>query len=189
MIVRMRRLLTFLAAAGLGAYAYWGAESRVYQASANRAFTRMLEMPDALRPPPDYTKDWQARLEIPRIDLETMILRGANRSNLSRGIVHIEGTALPGTGGNVGLAAHRDTFFRRLGELEVGDRILVRTLNDTYDYKVERIQVVDPSAVDVLRDVGTPALTLVTCYPFHYIGPAPKRYVVTAVMRQSAELR
>lgn len=120
------------------------------------------------------------RLEIPSIDFAAMVVEGDDSKALRRGIGHIPGTSLPGTSGNVGLAGHRDTFFRHLGEIQDGDPISVTTLNGIYDYVVDSIQIVDPNAVYVLQDIGHPVLTLVTCYPFRYVGAAPKRFIVHA---------
>jgi sortase A len=120
------------------------------------------------------------RLEIPSIDLSAMLVEGTGERELRRGVGHIEGTALPGQHGNIGLAAHRDTFFRRLAEVQNGDAVNLVTLEGTDHYVVKSIDIVDPDETMVLHDIGHPALTLVTCYPFFYLGSAPKRYIVQA---------
>ena len=123
------------------------------------------------------------RLEIPSIGLHSIFLEGVEDRTLRRGIGHIPGTALPAGSGNTGLAAHRDTFFSRLGEVQPGDAISITTLEASYRYVVESIQIVDPDEAVVLHDIGRPVLTLVTCYPFQLIGPAPKRYIVHASLQ------
>ena len=109
------------------------------------------------------------------------MLPGTDDRTLDRGVGYIEGTALPGTNGNLGIAGHRDGFFRGLGEITPGDVIEVETLQETGMYRVERTWVVNPDDVSVLDPTSTPALTLVTCYPFYFIGPAPRRFIVRAV--------
>ena len=120
------------------------------------------------------------RLEIPRIGLSTMVVEGDDEGTLMRAVGHIPGTALPSGGGNVGLAGHRDTLFRSLGHLHKNDTIVLQTLQGTYRYRVIRTSVVEPDDLSVLLPLPRATLTLVTCYPFHYIGPAPERYIVTA---------
>lgn len=120
------------------------------------------------------------RIEIPRLHLSAIVIEGIDRTTLRRGVGHIPGTALPGEGGNVGLSAHRDTFFRPLKDLKVKDEIEFSTLKGDYRYEVESLRVVEPSDVGVLAPSTENRLTLVTCYPFFYIGAAPKRFVVRA---------
>jgi sortase A len=93
---------------------------------------------------------------------------------------HIPGTALPGEDGNIVLAAHRDTFFRPLRNIQKGDEIALTTWNGAFRYRVESIQVVGPDDVGVLQPTSLPTLTLVTCYPFYFVGSAPKRFIVRA---------
>lgn len=124
--------------------------------------------------------DETARIDIPRIELEAMILAGDDASNLRRGVGRIPGTARFQDIGNVGLAAHRDTYFRRLRNVAPGDTIRIATARDSLMYIVEWTRVVEPESVEVLDPTVERALTLVTCYPFNYIGPAPKRFVVRA---------
>ena len=93
---------------------------------------------------------------------------------------HIEGTALPGTGGNIGIAAHRDTFFRPLRAVRPQDEIRMTTTYGTFRYVVNAVEIVNPTDVQVLDPTNDPGLTLVTCYPFTYLGAAPKRFVVHA---------
>jgi len=103
-----------------------------------------------------------------------------SQRTLALAVGHIPGTALPGAAGNVGLAGHRDTFFRTLRGVKPGDTIVLTTLSGSYEYEVKSCEVVTPRDTRVLADSGSPALTLVTCYPFHYLGPAPERFIVHA---------
>jgi LPXTG-site transpeptidase (sortase) family protein len=121
------------------------------------------------------------RIEIPRIGLKTMILEGVSQRTLALAVGHIPGTALPGKAGNVGIAGHRDTFFRSLAGIHPDDDIVLTTLDGSYGYRVKSCEVVGPRDTRVLEDSTKPTLTLVTCYPFHYLGPAPKRFIVHAV--------
>jgi sortase A len=121
-----------------------------------------------------------ARLEIPRLGFSAIVADGADHRTLRRAVGHIPATALPGDPGNVGLAGHRDRFFRRLKDVQVDDEITLTTPDGVFHYRVEWTEVVEPADVEVLDDTGEPTLTLVTCYPFYYVGPAPHRYVVRA---------
>ncbi len=120
------------------------------------------------------------RIEIPRIGVRGMVLEGTSDACLRRAIGHIEGTALPGQPGNIGLAGHRDTFFLGLKAIQEGDKIRIRTVDGTFTYKVESIRIVTPKDVNVLDPTPDPTLTLVTCYPFNFVGAAPDRYIVRA---------
>jgi sortase A len=120
------------------------------------------------------------RIEINSLGLTAMIQEGTSEQILKRGVGHITGTASLGHTGNIGLAAHRDTFFRKLRNIHDGDGITLTTLNGSFNYRVELISIVEPQNSAVLRDTGENILTLVTCYPFSYIGPAPKRFIVRA---------
>lgn len=120
------------------------------------------------------------RIKIPRVGVSAIVLHGVGTTTLRRGVGHIPGTPLPELGGNVGLAAHRDSFFRALKDIRLNDTIELTTLDGTYEYKVEWTKIVLPTETDVLEDEGSPALTLVTCYPFYYVGSAPKRFIVRA---------
>ena len=120
------------------------------------------------------------RLEIPRLNLAVMVREGADEGTLSRAVGHIPGTALPGNIGNVGLAGHRDTFFRVLRNIRPDDVIELETTAGTYRYMVKSTKIVTPRDVSVLEASGGETLTLVTCYPFYYVGSAPKRFIVHA---------
>jgi len=120
------------------------------------------------------------RLEAPRLGLSVMISQGVSGRTLRRSAGHIPGTALPGELGNVGIAGHRDTFFRPLKEIRKNDTLTLTTLQGTYQYVVDSTEIVSPDNVKVLDPTDHPALTLVTCYPFYYVGSAPKRFIVQA---------
>jgi len=119
-------------------------------------------------------------LRIPRIGLEVPVFEGTDEATLNRGVGRIPGTARPGEAGNVALAGHRDGFFRGLKDVREGDVHELRTREETRTYVVDRVAVVDPGDVSVLDDRAAPTLTLVTCYPFYYVGNAPKRFIVQA---------
>jgi len=126
------------------------------------------------------------RLEIPRLNLAVMVREGADEGTLSRAVGHIPGTALPGNVGNVGLAGHRDTFFRALRNIRADDTIELETTAGMYRYVVKATRIVTPRDVSVLQASGGETLTLVTCYPFYYVGSAPKRFIVHAALLQKA---
>jgi LPXTG-site transpeptidase (sortase) family protein len=120
------------------------------------------------------------RLRMPRIGLSTMVAEGVDRRTLRRAAGRIPGTAPLGGDGNTGIAGHRDGVFRDLERAAAGDLILVETPAGTQRYRVEAVSIVHPGATEVLAADGRPTLTLVTCYPFDLLGPAPDRWVVRA---------
>jgi sortase A len=120
------------------------------------------------------------QIEIRAIGLEVMILEGTDDGTLRRAVGHIPGTALPGQTGNVAIAGHRDTFFRPLRNIHKDDEISLTTLSGTYRYRVDSTKVVEPEDIAVLDDSGEAILTLVTCYPFYFVGSAPQRFIVRA---------
>jgi sortase A len=122
-----------------------------------------------------------AVLRIPKLRLEAAVLPGTDELTLDRGLGHIEYTAQPGADGNVGIAGHRDSFFRVLKDVAPGDVIELDTQHMTETYRVERTWVVTPDDVSVLDPTPASALTLVTCYPFYFVGSAPQRFIVRAV--------
>jgi sortase A len=128
-----------------------------------------------------------AVLSIPKLGLDVPVFDGTGEVVLNRGAGRILGTARPGEQGNVGIAAHRDGFFRSLKNVQMGDRIELAALRGTFVYVVDNIAVVSPSDVTVLKSRTQPSLTLVTCYPFHFVGAAPQRYVVQASLVNSKQ--
>jgi sortase A len=127
-----------------------------------------------------------AVLRIPKIRLEVPVLPGTDDRTLDRAVGHIDDTAAVGADGNAGVAGHRDGFFRGLKDISPGDAIELDTLDGQQLYRVERTWVVDPEDVSVLDPTPSRALTLVTCYPFYYVGPAPQRFIVRAVQVPAA---
>lgn len=120
------------------------------------------------------------RMEIPRLGLSVMVMEGTTNAILRRAAGHISGTALPGHAGNVGISAHRDTFFRPLRNIEAGDIVTLATIGGEFRYRVLSTKIVGPEDVTVLHAGKDESLTLVTCYPFYFVGPAPKRFIVRA---------
>ena len=127
-----------------------------------------------------------AILRIPGIGLEVPVLDGVDDLTLNRGVGHIPETAAPGGPGNAGIAGHRDGFFRGLKDVAVGDVIEVETLSSRLSYRIDRISIVSQTDVDVLDATREPTLTLVTCYPFYFVGSAPQRYIVSAVAENAS---
>jgi sortase A len=123
---------------------------------------------------------WIARLEATSVALSATVLEGSDDGTLSRAAGHIEDTAFPGERGNIGIAGHRDTVFRPLGRLRAGDALTLTTSDHVFHYRVSRTQIVDPEDVYVLDPTDRPVITLVTCYPFEFIGHAPRRFIVRA---------
>jgi sortase A len=127
-----------------------------------------------------------AILRIPRIHFEGPVLEGTDDISLNRGVGHIEETARPGADGNSGIAGHRDGYFRGLKDIGPGDVIELETVRATEVYRVERTWIVDPEDVSVLDPTPIRSLTLVTCYPFYFVGSAPQRFIVRAVLAADA---
>lgn len=121
------------------------------------------------------------RIEISSIGLSVMIMEGTSGRTLRRAVGHISGTALPGMPGNVAIAGHRDTFFRSLRNIHKDDMITLTTLKGVYHYRVDSTELVEPDDMSVLDNSGDAVLTLVTCYPFYFVGPAPQRFIVRAL--------
>jgi len=134
---------------------------------------------------PLHRGDVMGRLDIPRLGLSVPVLQGTSSRILRLGAGHIEGTPLPGESGNSAFAGHRDTFFRGLKDIRTSDEIMLQAPGRVFRYTVDWVKVVDPADVSVLQASGdTSTLTLVTCYPFYLVGPAPRRYVVRAHVHQ-----
>jgi len=120
------------------------------------------------------------RIEISRIGIDAMISEGIDERTLRQAVGHIPGTPLPGQAGNAAIAGHRDTFFRPLRNVRHDDEITLTTLQGSYRYLVDTTQIVPPEDIHVLENSSDTTLTLVTCYPFYFVGPAPKRFIVRA---------
>jgi sortase A len=152
--------------------------------SATRATTRSATSVNYSASSPRIPIDGLLGLmEIPRLEISAVYEEGVDADTLAGGIGHLPGTPLPGETGNAALAAHRDTYFRRLGEVQVGDVINIRTRGGEHHYRVARAAIVQPGDVSVLANTPVATLTLVTCFPFRYVGSAPQRFVVTATMQ------
>lgn len=123
----------------------------------------------------------EAVLRIPNVRLTVPVYPDTSARNLNRGAGLIAGTARPDAAGNIGIAAHRDGFFRVLKDVAVGDRLEIERLSGTRIYRVSALSIVSPEDTRPLRETGRSIVTLVTCYPFYYVGSAPRRYIVRAV--------
>jgi sortase A len=178
----IERLLLLVALAALGYTAGSVGAAALYQDYESRQLDEVLR---GVRPAPAASAPVVARrvlgrLEIPSLGVSTIVREGEDARTLQLAIGHIAGTALPGAAGNMGLAGHRDTFFRRLREINPGDVIRLVAVEGVYTYAVESTQIVDPDDLWVLDPTPEPSLTLVTCYPFTYLGDAPERFIVRA---------
>ena len=120
------------------------------------------------------------KLAIPKIKLEDIVLEGASEHSLLLGPAHLSASAMPGTIGNVVIAGHRDTFFRHIHSLRYGDDIYVLKSGNRFHYVVRSRKIVEPADLSVLKDSKDGVLTLITCYPTHAIGPAPRRLIIVA---------
>lgn len=137
-------------------------------------------LPSEVFSPPPWPDHALARLDIDRLHVSVIVAEGVSAFVLSRAAGHIPGTALPGQGANIGISAHRDTFFRPLEGIRRGDIATLTTRGTRHSYRVVAIAVVAASKISVLDPGNTEALTLITCHPFHFVGPAPNRFVVRA---------
>jgi sortase A len=130
-----------------------------------------------------------AVIHIEKANIRVPVFEGTDELSLNRGVGWIAGTARPGGAGNIGIAGHRDGFFRGLKDVTPGDAIELSTIRETAVYRVDQIEIVAPDNVTVLQARAVPALTLVTCYPFYFVGNAPKRYILHASLRERAANR
>jgi sortase A len=191
MRARLTNLLSLLLLAGGLYLLYQGAreyfDSRAGQSEAAREFERPV--PDsvdtraAVKPssaPALRRGDTLAKLRIPRLEAELYVVEGDGARELRRGPGHLVGTAMPGTDGNCIIAGHRDTHFRVLKDIKAGDDIVLQTESGQYLYRVKRTEIVDPTNTSALQPTSAATLNLITCYPFYYVGSAPKRFIVEA---------
>jgi sortase A len=188
----LERGLLLLALVTLGYCVVVVAESALYQAWENQELDRILRAGPETEPvrrnglAPRPPGSALGRIEIPALGVSTVIKEGDDARTLRLAVGHIGGTAWPGQAGNVGLAGHRDQFFRRLREIRPGHDIRIVTAEETFTYRVELTHVVDPEDVWVLDPTREETLTLVTCYPFTFIGAAPQRFIVRARRDESS---
>jgi sortase A len=176
----LRGACCFFLAFGLLALGYAGfvfVDAHSYQALEMKNF----EPPALLYEPPILTEgDVIGEIQVPRLGLNVMVVQGDSTASLRRAVGHLSESALPGEWGNVALAGHRDTFFRPLRDIRLGDEIRFKTRERNFAYLVESIEVVAPTDIRVLEPSTGHDLTLLTCFPFYYVGPAPRRFVVRA---------
>lgn len=149
------------------------------QTAADGAVSTVALTP-ARNPTPALTRGLIGRIDIPRLGVSVIVMEGTGSAVLRRAVGHIAGTALPGQPGNIGLSGHRDTFFRPLRNIARNDIITLTTPLGEYRYRVVSTKIVSPQDVAVLAPDGSEILTLVTCYPFYYVGSAPNRFIVRA---------
>ncbi len=199
--LRWSRSLFFITGSlALGYVGFTLVEAKLYQASAKQALEFQIRVektsaviqpgvilprviqPRIIQPRPAAKQgDVLGRIDIPRLGMSIAVLQGTNSRNLRLGAGHIEGTPLPGESGNSALAGHRDTFFRGLKNVRTNDEIRFQTATGLFRYAVDWVKIVEPDDITVLEPSSAEsALTLVTCYPFYFLGPAPRRFVVRA---------
>ena len=198
MRARSKNLLSLLFLAGGGFLFYSGAreylDSRAGQYQAAREFERPVpDSPATRAAAPAVTfrgvprGETLAKLIIPRLDAELYVIEGDGPVELRRGPGHLAGTALPGEKGNCVIAGHRDTHFRVLKDIREGDDIVLQTDAGQFLYRVRKTHIVSSENTTALRATSTAALNLITCYPFYYVGSAPKRFIVEAQLAGSVE--
>ena len=161
----------------LGTYAYETVEARRFQAEHAAEFARAAQ---AYAPVTVRSGGLVGMLDVPRLNLTTPVIEGDDDSTLKRAVGHLPDTPFPWEDGNSALAGHRDGLFRPLKDIKVGDEIRFRTSRDEYRYRVTETLIVQPDDVSVLEKRPQPSLTLITCYPFYYVGNAPKRFIIHA---------
>ncbi len=187
----MKRFLScssrFLLACAISLLAYCSyvlIDSWMFQRVESDQFQKSLTMQGGTasnKPLPAASDGLIGRIDIPRLGVSVIVMEGTSRRVLGRTAGHIAGTALPGQAGNIGISAHRDTFFRPLRDIQENDTITLTTRAGEYRYRVISTQIVSPSDVGVLKAGKNQILTLVTCYPFYFVGPAPNRFIVHAL--------
>ncbi len=180
-IVRWTQRLLFASAATLLGYCgFVAADTWVFQQRESGNLQRLLETASAASFPVVAPTGLIGRLEVPRLRLSAILIEGDDAKTLRRAVGHIPGTSLPGQPGNIALSGHRDTFFRPLRNIRENDIIVVTTLRGEFRYRVISMRVVSPDDVAVLNAGHSEILTLVTCYPFYFVGAAPDRFIVRA---------
>jgi sortase A len=178
------RLLFITGALAVSYVALTLLRAKLYQVAAVDALDKQIHLQEQKKvsPSPTVAKqgDVLGRIEIPRLGMMVAILEGTTWKTLQLGVGHIEGTAFPGEPGNIGIAGHRDTFFHTLKDIRINDKIQIQTATGLLRYDVDKVQIVAPGDTGVLASSAGSAITLVTCYPFRFIGAAPDRFVVHA---------
>jgi sortase A len=185
LLLRWARGLLFLTGALAVSYvALTLLHAKLYQETANRTLDKQIAAQKQRRASVSAVVakqgDVLGRIEIPRLGLVVAILEGTSTRTLGLGVGHIEGTALPGEIGNAVIAGHRDTYFRALKDIRANDEIQIQTATSLSRYEVDRVRIVTPDDTGILAPYAGSGITLVTCFPFHFIGAAPNRFVVHA---------
>ncbi|MBL8212498.1 MAG: class D sortase [Bryobacterales bacterium] len=181
------RCLVVTGLAAIGVYVWSIADAAWYQTSQTVVFREAAAQAVVLKVSPVAVRPAKAdpralgKLEIPKVNLAVVVREGIDSRTLRRAVGHVPGTALPGDAGNVVIAGHRDTFFRDLRRVERGDELRLTTAAGAFRYRVTGLKIVGPEAVDEMAFTSEPSLTLVTCFPFRYVGPATRRLVVRAI--------
>ncbi len=179
--LRWTRCLLFASATILLGYcAVVSADTWVFQHRASSNLDSLLKIPAVPGSAAVAPAGLIGRLEIPRLGLSVMLMEGDDTKTLRRAVGHIPGTPLPGRPGNAALSGHRDTFFRPLRSIREGDVIVITTLEGEFRYRVVSTSIVTPDDLAVLNASQGQVLTLVTCYPFYFVGAAPDRFIVRA---------
>ncbi len=182
--VRWLRIALFAGAISMLAYcAFVVVDTWTFQKQQRRQFESVLADRALVTPPPVAANGVIGLLDIPRLGISVMVVEGVGSKSLRRAAGHIPGTALPGQPGNAGISAHRDTFFRPLRNIRRNDVITINTVLGEYRYRVVSTRIVSPSDVEVLDSGDEEVLTVVTCYPFYFVGAAPNRFIVRAVRK------
>jgi sortase A len=182
----LRRLLFSVAAVLLGYCGFVWADGWIFQHRELARFEQLMHAGASQATVPQVGRDGLGqdgligRIEVPRLEVSVVVIEGTGWAVLRHAAGHIRGTALPGETGNVGISAHRDTFFRPLRNIRTNDEVTVTTLRGEYRYRVVSTTIVDPDDVGVLKPGRGETLTLVTCYPFYFVGAAPQRFIVRA---------
>jgi sortase A len=187
-VSRVRSLLLVIGLVCVGYYAYTLANQQIYQSYENWAFDHRIAQPAKVSSSPIPAEGTViGRVSVDRLNLSAMVRQGVSAKTLSEAVGHVPSTALPGQAGNFAIAAHRDTLFRALKDIRIGDVVTFQSETGLYHYQVVATQIVKPTDVSVLRADGggliqQPGnlLTMITCYPFYYVGSAPKRFIVEA---------
>jgi sortase A len=177
-LIWLRRALFAGAFLTLGYCGFVLTDSRLFQRYEKQQFEEVST--GLSRPALPAEEGPIGRLDIARLDISVVVMEGDSASVLRRAAGHISGTALPGQPGNAGISAHRDTFFRPLRNIRRDDEITISTLRGSYRYRVVSTAIVAPDNIGVLKSGTHESLTLVTCYPFYFIGAAPDRFIVRA---------
>ena len=179
----IERCLWAVGLLALGACALVWLHARLEQHLGNQELDRRIVSAEKTNqsPPTKHAPAYDTvigRIQIPRLALSAVVFEGTDSPVLEHGIGHLTASHLPGESGNVVFAGHRDTFFRALKNIQPHDLINVTTEEGTRRYVVQSTEIVNPDQTGVLHDTSRPTLTLITCYPFHYVGHAPKRFIV-----------